>query len=156
MEEAASSEASIAQASLQVPNLVAWSAHRSDRRRSEERTHLPLLEGGVHLQLLLAAQFTNARSTQLSKSSTNIVLLLQRTQETPADSITRWPAHTTANRAKSRTIPLLLAAADCDQASASKEQSLGTPALPSRQLSITQHPPTQTPQAVVLRIGLSH
>jgi len=129
-EEAASSEASTAQMSLQVPSLVAWSVHKPDRSCSEERTHLPLLEGAAHLQLRLVVQYTNARSTLLSKSSTNIDLPLQRTQETPADSITRWRAHTTANRAnkthnfRSRTMPPSLEAVDCDQASASQELAL--------------------------------
>jgi hypothetical protein len=111
-----------------VPSLVARPAQTDGMRG--RHTHLPLQEGVVHLQLQLADLYTNARSTLLSRFSTSIDPLPQRTQETPAGSITHWVAQATATRAKSLSSPLVLQAVDCDQASASQELALRAPALP--------------------------
>ena len=141
--------------SLQVPSLAAWSAHKSDRRRGEH-THLPPLEGAVHLQLRLAGQSTNARSTLPSRSSTSIVPAAHRTQETPADSLPRSGAQPTANLAKPQSAPLLLEALDLDQASANQELALRTPALLNMQHSTTQHLLTQIMELPDLKISATH
>ena len=127
-QEEASSEASTARLSLQVPSLVARPAQTDETRA--EHTQLPLQEGVVHLQLRPADPYTNARSTLLSRSSTSIDPLPQRTQETRAGSIIHWAARATATQAKSLSSPLVLPALDCDQAGAGLELALRAPALP--------------------------